>query len=186
MTELFPVAQLRDRYGIGKQAEINRRKHLGIRPTKVEGTYYITQHQLDLLDRLDNFLTETGGKMADFDPEEAVDSLESTGGLARPDTVDVTSTEYQEATIIESEETKTEWGPLIELLAEKLSPARSPLQNWRELEEASEKGWLLTSKQVHELVGAKPYGSKWERGAFIFTKAGKIGRETAWEVEKKV
>jgi hypothetical protein len=32
MAALFSLADLRDRYGIGKQAEINRRKHLSIKP----------------------------------------------------------------------------------------------------------------------------------------------------------
>jgi len=182
MAEIYPVAQLRGRYGIGKQAEINRRKHLGISPKKIEGIYYITEEELNTLDALDQWL-EQGGKMKDFDESQAV---ESSGGLARPDSVDLDQPDYQEATIIESEEQQPEWGPLIEMLAEKLQPARSPIQNWRELEEASEKGWLLTTSQVHELAGAKPYGSKWYRGAFIFTKAGKIGREVAWLVEKKV
>jgi hypothetical protein len=181
-TSLYPVANLKERYGIGKQAEINRRKHLGIKPSKVEGTYYVTQSQLDLLDSLDQWLTQKGGKMKDFDPSLAV---ESTDKPTRLDSEDIPATDYQEATLIErEEEAKPEWDLLLEMLAEKLSPPRSLLENWRELEEASEKGWLLTSKQVHKLAGAKPHGSKWQRGSFVFTKAGKIGRETAWLVEK--
>lgn len=62
MESLYPVAQLKQRYGIGKQAEINRRKHLGIQPVKVQGVNYITQEQLDLLDSLDRYLKETGEK----------------------------------------------------------------------------------------------------------------------------
>ena len=195
MAALFPLANLRDRYGIGKQADINRRKHLGVKPIKVEGTYYITEEQLKVLDRLDYWLVQQGGKMADFDPNLAVDSLESSGQLTRPDTLDSRPMETQKATLIESSEIESsevssagnpEWGPLIELLAEKIQPPRSPIQNWRELEEACEKGWLLTTKQVHELAGTKPHGSQWERGSFIFIKAGKIGSQLAWQVEKKV
>lgn len=190
MAELFPLANLRDRYRIGKQAEINRRKHLGVKPIKVEGTYYITEEQLKVLDALDHWLVQQGGKMADFDPNLAVDSLESSGQLTRPDTLDSRPMEAQEATLIDGSEVSPagnpEWGPLIELLAEKIQPPQSPLQNWRELEEACEKGWLLTTKQVHELAGAKPKGKQWHRGAFIFTKAGKIGNQLAWLVEKKV
>jgi len=187
MAELFPVAELRDRYGIGKQAELNRRKHLGIQPFKVEGTYYITGQQLKILDALDDWLTKQGGKMADFDPDKMVDSLESSGRLTRPDSVDSTLTNYQEATLIESEEldqTSSDWYKLLQALAEKLQPARSPIENWRDLEEACEKGWLLTTQQVQELTGAKPKGNQWQRGAFIFTKAGKIGNQVAWLVEK--
>lgn len=187
MAELFPVADLRERYGIGKQAELNRRKHLGIKPFKIEGTYYITGQQLKTLDALDHWLTEQGGKMADFDPNPTVDSLESSGGLTRPDSVNSTPIEYQEAQVIDSEEveqTSPDWYELLQALAENLQPARSPIQNWRELEEACEKGWLLTTKQVQELAGAKPKGYQWQRGTFIFTKAGKIGNQAAWLVEK--
>ena len=186
MAEVFPVAELRDRYGIGKQAEINRRKHLGIKPFRIEGSYYITEEQLKTLDALDYWLTEQGGKMADFDPNTMVDSLESSGGITRLDSIDSRPIESQEARLIESEEAKPEpeWGPLIELLAEKMQPKESPIQNWRELEEAADKGWLLTTSQVHQLVGAKPKGIQWHRGSFVFSKAGKIGREAAWIVEK--
>jgi len=186
MTDLFPVARLRERYGIGKQAEINRRKHLRIKTSKIEGSYYVTDKQLKLLDALDHWLTDMGGKMSDFDPQIAVDSLDSNHELARTELVEATPTDYQEATLIESEEATPDWEDLIGRLAEKLQPAQSPLDNWRELEEAAQKGWLLTTRQVREIAGAKPKGQQWQRGAFTFRKAGKIGRETAWEVEKKV
>lgn len=102
---------------------------------------------------------------------------------------------YQEANLIDDIkeiEPQPNWEDLIGMLADKISPSRlqsmdgvqSPIQNWRELEEASQKGWLLTTKQVHELAGAKPKGQQWQRGAFTFSKAGKIGNQAAWLVEK--
>ena len=184
MKSLYPVSQLRERYGIGKQAEINRRKHLGIKPTKIEGVYYVNQEQLDLLDSLDRYLKETGGKMSDFDPSLAVDSLDSTDGLTTLDPVESTPVKYQEATLIDSKQINSEWEPLIEILAKKLQPIQSPLKNWRELEEACSNGWLLTTKQVQALAGVKPQGAQWVRGSFLFTKAGKIGNQTAWSVQK--
>jgi hypothetical protein len=106
--------------------------------------------------------------------------------ITRPDPVDPTPTNYQEATLIDKEEAESispDWYELLNELADK-QPARSPIQNWRELEEACEKGWFLTTKQVQELAGAKPRGNQWRRGAFVFTKAGKIGNQAAWLVEK--
>jgi hypothetical protein len=65
MAELFPVNELRSSYGIGKQADINRRKHLGIKPIKVEGNYYVTKEQLDRLDALHQYLQQNpGAKMS--------------------------------------------------------------------------------------------------------------------------
>ena len=72
----FPVAELKERYGIGKQAEINRRKYLGIVPQKVGRVYVIDEDQLSLLDQLDEFLrSKPGVKMTDFD----INSTGSTG-----------------------------------------------------------------------------------------------------------
>ena len=76
----FPVAELKERYGIGKQAELNRRKHLGIVPQKIDGTYVIGEEQLCLLDRLDEFLTsKPGTKMTDF-----TDAYSGTSGNSGP------------------------------------------------------------------------------------------------------
>ena len=67
MKDFFPVAELKERYGIGKQADINRRKHLGIVPQKVDGKYVVGEAQLSLLDRLDEFLKGSPkAKMTDF------------------------------------------------------------------------------------------------------------------------
>jgi hypothetical protein len=56
----------------------------------------------------------------------------------------------------------------------------------KELKEASEEGWLLTTKEIQELIGVKPRTKKGEntyiRGSFSFTKSGKIGGQTAWKV----
>lgn len=188
MESLYPVSKLKERYQIGKQAEINRRKHLKIKPLKKDGTNYITKEELDLLDSLDQYLKETGGKMSDFSPKSTGLAVESSGGHTGLDSVDSTEVEYQEAKLIENnpddQNLDNNWNLLIETLAKNLQPARSPLQHWRELEEASEKGWLLTTSQVKELAGAKPKGEKWQRGSFLFTKASKIGSQTAWLVEK--
>jgi hypothetical protein len=56
------------------------------------------------------------------------------------------------------------------------------------LEKAEKGGWLLTGKEVKELIGVKPYCKKGEevftRGCWQFVKAGKIGGALAWRVEK--
>ena len=56
------------------------------------------------------------------------------------------------------------------------------------LERASEKDWLLTTAEVRQLIGVKPKTSKgekvYQRGCWLFQKAGKIGSQTAWKVSK--
>ena len=75
----FPVAELKQRYGIDKQADLNRRKHLDIVPKKVDGVYVIDDSQLSLLDKLDEFLRSAPkAKMADFDSSTGDTVLEAT------------------------------------------------------------------------------------------------------------
>ena len=68
------------------------------------------------------------------------------------------------------------------MVQNRLSPP--PLQNFRELEEAVEKGWLLPTSKVKDLIGVKPSSQVFERGSFRFVRRGKIGAEAAWRVEK--
>jgi len=61
---------------------------------------------------------------------------------------------------------------------------QSPLWYHRELEEAAEVGWLLTTKEVRALIGVKPHGPEYRRGCWLFVKMGRIGNQSAWTVEK--
>jgi hypothetical protein len=63
---------------------------------------------------------------------------------------------------------------------------KSPLENYRELEEAIKNKWLLPTSTVVQLVGAKPVGKEWVRGSFRFVRRGKIGQESAWLVERVI
>jgi hypothetical protein len=69
------------------------------------------------------------------------------------------------------------------MLTEKIQP-RSPLWYHDELEKACNAGWLLSTKDVHHLIGVKPIGDVFDRGCWRFVRSGKIGAQTAWRVEK--
>lgn len=59
------------------------------------------------------------------------------------------------------------------------------------LEEAYEKGWLLSTKEVADLLTLSPatlrgYGEQFEDAGFVFTRAGTRKRgEVAWEIGKR-
>ena len=59
-----------------------------------------------------------------------------------------------------------------------------------ELEQAQDQGWMLTTAEIQKSIGVKPTASKgtstYQRGSFIFIKAGKIGSQTAWRVTKHI
>ncbi|MDY7015496.1 MAG: hypothetical protein SVX43_18255 [Cyanobacteriota bacterium] len=58
-----------------------------------------------------------------------------------------------------------------------------------ELERAHCSGWLLTTSEVRQLIGVKPVCPAginiYQRGCWLFEKAGKIGGQTAWRVLKE-
>jgi hypothetical protein len=77
---------------------------------------------------------------------------------------------------------------LNEILASR-STSMEPLWYLDKLERACTSHWLLTTEEVEQLIGTKPEAHKdeniYQRGCWIFTKAGKIGSQTAWQVTKQ-
>jgi hypothetical protein len=73
------------------------------------------------------------------------------------------------------------------LLSSRLKAA-DPLWYMERLEQAYAAHWLLTTEEVERLIGVKPVCHKQEttfqRGSWLFVKAGKVGTQTSWRVEK--
>mgnify|MGYP001791574656 CR=1 FL=1 len=63
-----------------------------------------------------------------------------------------------------------------------------PLWYLETLEQACTSDWQLTTEEVEQLIGVKPHCHKdeavYERGNWCFTKVGKLGGQTAWQVSK--
>ena len=64
------------------------------------------------------------------------------------------------------------------------------LAHLRELEEAYEKCWLLSTSEVADLLGlsvntVRGYGNSFEEAGFVFTRSGNRSRgEIAWKIRK--
>jgi hypothetical protein len=177
----FPVSELPSRFNISKQAIYNRLDSVGIRPSKVGKRAFITAEQLQALDRLHEHILE-GGSMVELSNSQ-VDSMDRSSGRL------VKSTIGQVDLSIESSELFLD---RVEALVKSIAitlPTRSPLWYIAELEKAQIEGWLLTTSEIQELIGVRPMTAKlgltYQRGCFTFTKAGKIGSQTAWKVTKK-
>ncbi|PSN17480.1 hypothetical protein C7271_17510 [filamentous cyanobacterium CCP5] len=75
-------------------------------------------------------------------------------------------------------------------LAHALADTRSPHPLWYldVLEQACTRGWQLTTEEVEQLIGVKPHCEKgemvYQRGSWRFTKVGRLGVQTAWQVSK--
>ncbi|MGB0564700.1 MAG: hypothetical protein ACPGVO_23315 [Spirulinaceae cyanobacterium] len=122
-------------------------------------------------------------------PELEATDLEAT----ELETTDLDATDLNAQDLDPSNATNTEQAivPLLTRLLQTIQrpiptppPNRPPLYVWEQLEQACEKGWLLTSSQVKDLTGIHPNGDVCEYGAFSFQRHGKIGREAGWEVWK--
>ena len=78
---------------------------------------------------------------------------------------------------------------VVEAIVKRLTPS-SPLSYLRDLEEAYEKGWLLSTSEVANLLRLSPktiasYGHSFEDAGFVFTRCGRRkGGEIAWMIGK--
>jgi hypothetical protein len=68
-------------------------------------------------------------------------------------------------------------------------PPSNPLWYMDILEKAAAANWILTTDEVEHLIGIRPQchhdETLYHRGSWVFIKAGKIGAQTGWRVEKK-
>ena len=73
-------------------------------------------------------------------------------------------------------------------LASRLQPA-NPLWYMEVLEKAEAANWILTTDEVEHLIGIKPQchhdETSFHRGSWLFIKAGKIGAQTGWRVQRQ-
>ena len=174
----FPVADLKQRYGIGKQADLNRRKHLGIVPKKVEGVYVIDDDQLGLMDRLNEFLKSTPqAKMSDFDSSSG-----STGHTVLDATL-VEESGSSDLAVREEVEEETDLVVLVESIARAITPP-NPISHWEKLQWLVDNEIIISTAEIQQLVGTKPKGDRWTRGSFVFEKTGKLGTQSGWRVYK--
>ncbi|MEG4506043.1 hypothetical protein QUA81_21275 [Microcoleus sp. F6_B4] len=163
--ETYPIASLQERYNLSsKQSVYDRIKALSIKPV-ARGK--ISSEQLDKLDKLDKHL-KSGGTLSDF---------ESSRTEIMPAAIEPAA-----ATAINQE--RENFLELIEAIARQIAATRDPLQHYAALEQAIASGWILSTAEVRALIGVKPSGDLFKRGAFAFIRADKIGSQAGWKVEK--
>ncbi len=71
-------------------------------------------------------------------------------------------------------------------MIENLTNRHDPLLPNRLLSEAADKGYILTSKQVQEILGIKSKGKLFSRLGFTFTKVGRDGVYSSYKVEARL
>lgn len=185
---LTPISSLQERYGLSsRQAVYDRINDLKIVPA-ARGK--LSSEQLDILDKLDTFLTNNpGAAIADFPKEAEISPVER---MEKPFTAQLDKSDLSSGQLDKLQPADN----FIELVREIAAavqpkvPQRNPLDYFADLENAAANSWLLTSAEVKALIGVKPVVKKGDRsftrGSFSFVKSGKIGSSTAWKVLKKV
>jgi DNA-binding Lrp family transcriptional regulator len=188
MTEIdrLPLSQLPGRYGIARSALYTRLKDLQIEPIKEGKKAYIDAPSLQLLDELHEHI-QGGGTTNEFLKQKASKST----GQSRTD-----DRTQQEGLIVQDSPGQITLQPsglvsLVEAIVKRLLPKTgSRLSYLRELEEACEKGWLLSTSELADLLGLSAktlaaYGQHFEDAGFVFTRAGtRKGGEIAWAIDK--
>lgn len=188
MTEIdrIPLSQLPGRYGIARSALYTRLKDLQIEPIKEGKKAYIDAPSLQLLDELHEHI-QGGGTTNEFLKQKASKST----GQSRTD-----DRTQQEGLLVQDSPGQITLQPsglvsLVEAIVKRLLPKTgSRLSYLRELEEACEKGWLLSTSELADLLELSPktlaaYGQHFEDAGFVFTRAGtRKGGEIAWAIDK--
>jgi len=181
----FPVSELRDRYQIGRTALYERLNSLSIKPSKQGTKSYVSGEQLRRMDDLESHL-KSGGGLADFAQPVQQTFGEQTEQLSAPNSQAISPTQSSAlASMIDG---------IVHSVFTRITPhpaqAGMRLAHLRELEEAYEKKWILSTSELADLLGlsattVRGYGDQFEEAGFVFTRSGTRSRgEVAWRVGK--
>ena len=186
--DLVPLSQLPSRYGIARSNLYNRIKDLQVETVKQGRKAFVTAADLELLDGLHAHL-QRGGTTLGF-----VQILKKKGHLAlstvdRPASYLTESSQMSEPIIAINPVALVS---TIETVVKRMiPPSNNRLHYLKELEEAYQNGWLLSTSEVSDLLGFTPktiasYGEEFNDGGFTFTRAGmRKGGEIAWSIDKQ-
>ena len=170
------VKELAERYELkSTKAIYDRLSTLGITLPKKNRKSYATDEIVEKLDRLQKHL-DNGGTLKDFD--ETTLAVEYEHVVESDDTSQHFSERNNTALqVIERDDTS----PHVIYIERD----RDPLFANRMLKEAAENDYVLTSKQIQEILGIKLKGKTFNRLGFTFTKVGKDGVYSSYKVERQ-
>ena len=189
--DLVPLAQLPSRYGIARSNLYNRIKDLKIESVKQGRKAFVTAAHLELLDGLHAHL-ERGGTTFGFLQLLKKRGHQLTHSSFNSPVSYSQNLSYGEPTITIN---PTALVGAIETVVRRLVPQStqptSCLTYLKDLEEAYQSGWLLSTSEVSDLLGLSPrtisnYGREFSDAGFTFTRAGtRKGGEIAWSIDKQ-
>lgn len=179
------IKDLEARYGVARSNiynRINGLKEKGYRmePEKQAGKSIFNADQVAVMDALDSHI-KAGNEIASFPGADGV----APASYGLQDKAELT---YRTQDIEPKFDQSLMLALMVDAVAGKLQnlqPA-DPLVNLRSLEEACDRGWLLSTSQLAQLLGLKSLsGKEFSRYGFRFTRVGRNGAESAWRVGKE-
>lgn len=178
------IKDLETRYGVARSNIYNRinglkEKGYPMKPEMQGGKSIFNADQVTVMDALDSHI-KAGNEIASFPGADGVPS---------PSYVlqDKTELTYRTQDTPPQFDQSLALALVMEALAGKLQDSQptDPLVNLRSLEEACDRGWLLSTSQLAGLLGLKSLnGKEFSRFGFRFTRVGRNGVESAWRVGK--
>lgn len=208
----YTIKEVMEIYAIkSRQTFYNWINLLQITPNKnLDGKNIITESQLKLIDELNEHI-KLGGSLKSFiptrypeilaqalceidNPESVYNSsdttLDNVNSIIEPMGTGDNSFELigKEESTIEPRQLEL-FGDMVTMIGKEIAEQITekmvtPINHWHELHIACERGYILSSKEIKQLVGTKPKGNEWVRGCYKFTKVGKIGMESGWKLTK--
>jgi DNA-binding Lrp family transcriptional regulator len=183
--DLIPISQLPSRYGIARSNLYNRLKDLQIEPIKQGKKAFVNASQLQLLDQLHVHLQQ-GGITSEFIKQQEL--VTSPTGTIETTTLSRVQHSSEPMVVIQP----TALVGVLEAVIKRLLPSsKSRLSYLRELEEAYQNGWLLSTSEIADLLGLSSstitgYGQEFSDAGFVFTRVGiRKGGEIAWAIDKE-
>lgn len=189
--EKYSIKELQNRYGLKtRQSVYDRVKAVDVVLLKEGNKSYVTEDAITILDQLQEHLN-LGGSIKTFTPtvktrlHSPIDSVNSQlDSLTVNSQIDSVNTQLDtKEKYVQLELFEITIEEVVKKVVEKVVPS-NPINHWEKLDQARERGYILTSKEVAQLLGTKPKGKEWIRGAFKFIRFGKIGNQSAWKVYK--
>ncbi len=185
------IKDLEARYGVTRSNIYNRinglkEKGYPMESEKQAGKSIFNADQVALMDQLDTHI-KTGNEIATFPGNQDTPTLSyvsqdkaqlSYRTQDRPDLINPAAVRSDSAVAL---------ALVVDAIAGKLQDLKpaDPLANLRSLEEACDRGWLLSTSQLAALLGVKSFsGKEFTRYGFRFNRVGRNGAESAWRVEK--
>ena len=184
MADRYSIKDLMERYSRNSRDTIYRWcQQAQIQLSQDErGLSYATLEQVNLLDQVAEHVND-GRALKHFIPASSI-TVESPSDKTS-DTLSDSSSDSDLDVRSKSDnvsDAEMLW-QLVGAIASNLQ-VRSPLQAYRDLEEARQQQWKLSTAQVRQLIGVRPHGAELRRGSWIFRRDGKIGAQSAWRVHK--